>query len=176
MLDRFLPPAREVRTSAHDVEGPCEALEGTETLVDLNGARRVDGLVAPAERQVRPVEAEVRLRERVFGARRLCLGYRSLTPSDCLARTPLVLKHARIPVEQVRPLCCRGDALHALDQPKCLTHAAESLWVVPEPQPHNSLLLHEPRLLHGIAAPECARLPIRAGRVFVCGHAHSDVA
>ena len=52
----------------------------------------------------------------------------------------------------------------------------QSLWVVPEPQPHNGLLLHETRLLHGIAAPECARLPIRAPRVFVCGDAHSHVA
>src|SRR6476661_9491574 len=129
MLDRFLPPACEVRTPAHDVEGPCEAVEGAEAFVDLDGARRVDGFLTAAERQVRPVEDEVGVRKRVLGTRCSCLGDRAVAPRDCFTRTPLVLEHARVPVEQVRALCCGGNALHALDQPQCLAQTTQSLWV-----------------------------------------------
>ena len=116
------------------------------------------------------------MREGVLRAGALGLRDRALEPFDRITRAPLILKHASVPVVQMRPLPRSRVALDTFDQAQRLGQAAKGLRIVPEPHPHDSLLLDQPRLLHGLAAPECARLLVRARRVFVCRHPHPHVA
>src|SRR5256885_1945222 len=126
-LQRLVPAPVHVRVAAEVVERAGEAVEVAELLPDLDRLLRVHRLLRTPQRDIRPIENVVGVRERVARARTLGLDRRPVAPLDSRARTLLVMKHRRIPAEQPGALRGGGVALYILERAQSLAQPAERL-------------------------------------------------
>jgi hypothetical protein len=87
------------------------------------------------------------MREGVLSAGALGLGDRALAPLDHRAWTPLMVKDLGVPAEKPRPLGSCSVSFDILEHAQRLAEPTQRLWIAPDPQWHDRLLLNQTGLL-----------------------------